>query len=330
MKYILGVDGGNTKTDYLLYDTEGNFVDGLRSGTCSHEGLKDGFEGAYRVMNEKITELLSRNGLTVNDVEASAMGLAGIDCQYQKEQIDKVIDRIGLKNCQAVNDGFLGIKAASPNGTGACSINGTGTVSVCINEKNEWKQVGGIGYVAGDEGGGSYLARTVVRVVFDSIYRFGPETALKQDVFEMYNIKEEIDLASAIITKRVDSTFLIKALFKRANEHDLVAMEVLKTVGENMARSTAGAIVQVELPHPTYVILAGSVWANATNKIMIVSFIKKVNELTKRECEFIVLKEPPVLGAIYWAMELANKTQPTKEQKEKIKLSMQEYQSKQQ
>ena len=330
MKYILGVDGGNTKTDYLLYDVEGNFVDGLRSGTCSHEGLKDGFEGAYRVMNEKITELLSRNGLTVDDVEASAMGLAGVDCKYQKEQIDKVIERIGLKNCQAVNDGFLGIKAASPNGTGACSINGTGTVSVCINEKNEWKQVGGIGYVAGDEGGGSYLARTVVRVVFDSIYRFGPETTLKQDVFEMYNIKEEIDLASAIITKRVDSTFLIKALFKRANEHDLVAMDVLKTVGENMARSTAGAIVQVELPNPTYVVLAGSVWANATNKIMIVSFINKVNELTKRECEFIILKEPPVLGAIYWAMELANKVHPTKEQKERIKLSIQTYQGKQQ
>ena len=329
MKYILGVDGGNTKTDYLLYDVEGNFIDGLRSGTCSHEGLKDGFEGAYRVMNERITELLSRNGLTVEDVAASAMGLAGIDCQYQKEQIDKVIERIGLKNCQAVNDGFLGIKAASPNGTGACSINGTGTVSVCINEKNEWKQVGGIGYVAGDEGGGSYLARTVVRVVFDSIYRFGPKTSLKEDVFEMYNIKEENELASAIITKRVDSTFLIKALFKRANEYDLVAMEVLKTVGENMARSTAGAIVQVELPDPTYVILAGSVWANATNKIMIVSFIKKVNELTNRECEYIVLKEPPVLGAIYWAMELANKKQPSKEEKEKIKLSIQEYQSKQ-
>lgn len=330
MKYILGVDGGNTKTDYLLYDIEGNFVDGLRSGTCSHEGLKDGFEGSYNVMNARITELLTRNNLTVEDVEASAMGLAGIDCAYQKEQIDKVISRIGLKNCQAVNDGFLGIKAASPNGTGACSINGTGTVSVCINEKNEWKQVGGIGYVAGDEGGGSYLARTVVRVVFDYCFRFGPVTSLVEDVFEMYGIKSKEELPSAVITKRVDSTYLIKALFKRANEKDLVAMSVLDKTGENMARSTAGAIVQVELPNPTYVILAGSVWANATNKNMIVSFIKKVNELTNRECEYIVLKEPPVLGAIYWAMELANKVQPSKEQKDKIKKSMQEYQSKQQ
>ena len=36
-KFIIGVDGGNTKTDYLLYDTEGNFIDGVSSGTCSRE-----------------------------------------------------------------------------------------------------------------------------------------------------------------------------------------------------------------------------------------------------------------------------------------------------
>lgn len=327
MKYILGIDGGNTKTDYLLYDVEGNFIDGKRSGTCSHEGLKDGFDGAYRVMNEEITKLLQRNNLTVEDIEASAMGLAGIDCKYQKEKIEEVVRKIGIKKFQAVNDGFLGIKAASPNGTGACSINGTGTVSVCINEKNEWTQVGGIGYVAGDEGGGSYLARTTIRSVFDSVFRFGKETSLKEDVYNMYNIKEDDEFASAIITKKVDSTFLIKSLFKRANEKDEVSMNILKTVGENMAHSTAGAIVRTTLPNPTYVILAGSVWANATNKIMIVSFINKVNELTKRNCEYIILKEPPVLGAIYWAMELANGVNPTLEQKDKIRNSIREYQS---
>ena len=123
MKYILGVDGGNTKTDYLLYDVEGNFIDGLRSGTCSHEGLKDGFEGAYRVMNERITELLSRNGLTVEDVAASAMGLAGIDCQYQKEQIETLIMKLvnlGIDNVVltsvCLEEGTLGTATYTKDG----------------------------------------------------------------------------------------------------------------------------------------------------------------------------------------------------------------------
>ena len=63
-KYIIGVDGGNTKTDYLLFDTDGNFVDGLRSGTCSHEGLKDSFDGSYRVMKEQLEILFNRNNIT--------------------------------------------------------------------------------------------------------------------------------------------------------------------------------------------------------------------------------------------------------------------------
>ena len=63
MKYVLGVDGGNTKTDYILFDEFGNFVDGHRSGTCSHEALKDSFSGTYRVMKEEVEKLLSRNNM---------------------------------------------------------------------------------------------------------------------------------------------------------------------------------------------------------------------------------------------------------------------------
>ncbi len=37
--YIIGVDGGATKTDYLLFTTEGEFVDALHLGTGSHEVL---------------------------------------------------------------------------------------------------------------------------------------------------------------------------------------------------------------------------------------------------------------------------------------------------
>jgi len=43
-KYLLGVDGGNTKTDYLLTTTEGEFVDILRKGTISHEQFSAGYD----------------------------------------------------------------------------------------------------------------------------------------------------------------------------------------------------------------------------------------------------------------------------------------------
>ena len=63
MEYILGVDGGNTKTDYYLFDIEGNFIDMYRGGTCSHEGLKDSFDGTYRVMKQVFDEFLGKHNL---------------------------------------------------------------------------------------------------------------------------------------------------------------------------------------------------------------------------------------------------------------------------
>ena len=59
--YILGVDGGNTKTDYFLFDSEGNFVDHYRGGTCSHEGLSDSFDGTYRVLKSVFDSFLEKN-----------------------------------------------------------------------------------------------------------------------------------------------------------------------------------------------------------------------------------------------------------------------------
>jgi N-acetylglucosamine kinase-like BadF-type ATPase len=318
-KYIIGVDGGNTKTDYLLFDLEGNFVDGMRCGTCSHENPRIGsFEGAYIEMNNKITELLSRNNLTMNDVCSGAFGLAGVDAPFQKKALEEAVEKIGFSNYAVVNDGFLGIKAASVTGTGVCSINGTGTVNVGIDESGNWMQVGGIGYVAGDEAGGSFLARQAVRLAFDECFRFGVKTSVTLDVFAMYGISDKSELSNSIVGKRVDSTYLIKALFNRANEGDAEAIRVLRLAGENMARSTAGVISEINLKEPIQVIQAGSVWAKATNDEMNNCFKETVARLTGKKCDFIILKEPPVMGAILWALELANKELPKEEVKKHV------------
>lgn len=325
-KYLIGVDGGNTKTDYLLYDVDGNYVDGIRSGTCSHEAKGLGFEGAYRVMNEHITMLLERNNISIKDVRGAAFGLAGVDVPFQKKALEEAVERIGFTNYIVVNDGFLGIKAASPTGTGCCSINGTGTVNVGIDESGKWMQVGGIGYISGDEAGGSFLARRTIQAVFDSCYRFGEETALKEDVFAMYNISDKSELPDALLQVKIDSTYLIKSLCRRANEGDSVAIEILETAGKNMARSTAGVIRELNIVEPINVVQAGSVWAKATSPKMKEKFEEVVTSLTGKKCNFIIMNEPPVMGAILWAYEIANGKLANSEVKNNVLNSIIEYQ----
>ena len=48
--YYLGVDGGNTKTDFALMRADGTLIDWIRVGTCSHEALPGGYAAAAQAL----------------------------------------------------------------------------------------------------------------------------------------------------------------------------------------------------------------------------------------------------------------------------------------
>lgn len=320
--YLLGVDGGNTKTDYFLFTTDGHFVDAIRKGTCSHEALKDSYAGTKRVMSEHLSELFARNNITIDDISAAAFGLAGADITTQKEELNRVITEIGFKSYKLENDGLLGVKAASPNGKGVCSINGTGTVTVGVDDLGHFLQVGGVGYISGDEAGGSFIVRRTYQAVYDAIYRLGEATVLQQRLMERFQIPSEelfLDyIVHAYEQKSFGSTEIIKMVFQAANDGDHVAIKILEQVGMNLARSTAGCINHLHFDETVNVVLAGSVWAKATAPHMQQIFETFVSKNVKPRCAFHILNASPASGAVIWAMEIANGTYPSYEVRQAI------------
>lgn len=321
-KYIIGVDGGNTKTDYFLFDNECNFIDFHRAGTCSHEGLPDSFEGSYRVMKEEFTKLFERNNITVNDISAAVFGLAGVDTPYQKKRLEEVVSRLGFTNYKVVNDSFLGIKAGSTNGSGVCSINGTGTSAGGIDEDGTYIQVGGIGGIVGDEAGGSWLSRRAITETYNYYYRFGKKTLLSEYVFSYLEIDDPYYLMEAISDvlprKRKELGILGIKVFECARKGDEVSLDLLKEMANNLARSAGGCVKSLNFQDGVDVILAGSVWVKGDHPILIETFKEKINEYTKKKCNIIVLTVPPATGAIIWAKELVDGKFPDKSIRELI------------
>lgn len=322
MEYILGVDGGNTKTDYFLFDTNGNFIDFYRSGTCSHEALKDSFAGSYRIMKQDLETFFSKHNLLNGDIKASVFGLAGVDTPYQKGKLEEVVSKLGFTNYRVVNDSFLGVKAGTKTGVGVCSINGTGTSSSGIDASGEYLQVGGIGAIVGDEAGGYNLSRKVVRAVYDEAYRFGEKTSLTPIVYKELGVTDKYYLMEKIsdvyIAKRMDYTTFTIACFEEANKGDKVAIEILKSTAEQLARSAGGVVVNLDFKDQVEIVLAGSVWVKGSSPVMIEEFKKLINQFTKKDCQVIVLTVPPATGAIIWALELYQGKFPDLKTREKI------------
>lgn len=322
MKYILGVDGGNTKTDYFLFDTNGTFIDWYRGGTCSHEGLIDSFDGSYRVMKEVFDVFLTRNNLSPKDIEASVFGLAGDDLPYQQEKLDEVVKKLGFKNFRVVNDSCLAIKVVTKNGYGACSINGTGTSASGIDKFGKTLQVGGIGDITGDEAGGRFVARKVVRKAFDEVMRFGKKTSLTKIVRNLLENESDEKLMEDIVLKfigrKVDYNVLTIACFQEAKKGDEVAIDILKEMADNCARSVSGAIVRLNLGENPEVVLAGSVYVKGDCEVLVNETKRLIDFYTKKSCNTIVMTVPPATGAIIWAYELACNQYPSYEMRQQF------------
>jgi len=321
-EYIIGVDGGNTKTDYFLFDIAGNFIDFYRGGTCSHEGLHDSFAGSYRVMNEVFTNLFQRNKITIEQIKTAVFGLAGVDTPFQKAKLEEVVQMLGFTKFKVVNDSFLGIKAGTTNGYGVCSINGTGTSSGGIDLDGKNLQVGGIGAIVGDEAGGSWIARQAIRVVYDACYRFGQQTLLTEIVMKELGVNDKYYLMEAISSnltqRKVNLTTLTIAVFECANKKDKVALQILKSMADNLARSAGGCVVNLNFPEEVEIVLAGSVWVKGSCPVLIEEFTKKIEQYTNKKCKIITLNVPPATGAIVWALELATGKFPNYETRKLI------------
>ncbi|QHQ59743.1 N-acetylglucosamine kinase [Anaerocolumna sedimenticola] len=317
-KYIIGVDGGGTKTDYLIFTTAGECVDNLRVGSRSHEVLEGGFTEVEEKILEDIKYLLTKNSINISEVSAAAFGLAGIDTPAQLSKIKGILNKTGL-NYVVSNDSLLGIKAGCPSGVGICSINGTGTVAAGINESGDILQVGGIGMATGDSAGGHYIASLAVRAVYDYYFRCGSRTILTEKIMKFFEIQDPIELLNAISDKfysnrEMDKT-IVTYLFDAANESDAVAVDIVKELANQLAKSVSGCILGLDFKGSPEIVLAGSVWTKSKCPLLLSHFKECIYYYTGKKLEPFPLKVIPAAGAVLWALELAQTHPATKEQR---------------
>ncbi len=321
MTYVLGMDGGNTKTDYLLHTLDGRRAGYLRAGTCSHEKL--GMDGAKREMDARIAALLGTAGVRREDIAGAAFGLAGVDQPLQKDDLTAIVRSIGFHNAVVMNDAFLGIKAGSETGVGVCSVNGTGTVAGGIDADGKWLQVGGIGAPTGDAAGGGYLASRTLCAAYDAAFRFGEETALLPCTLKLLDCSNVDGLMTAISTKfqygkAVSATDILQMLFETADAGDAVAIGIVRRTADSLARSAAGCAVRLRFDGEVPVVLIGSVWTKGRYQPMIDWFAQKFEEYAGKKACIHILEVPPAAGSVLWALELAMGRVPGKELRETV------------
>lgn len=309
-KYVLGLDGGGTKTHAALFDIDGNLVDMLEWGPTNHESLAGGFDELRDEMKALLSSLLKRNLITVDDIVSSAFGMAGVDTRYQHRIISGIIEDLDIKNYVLANDAYLGVKAGCPSGVGICVINGTGCTVAGIDVEGRMIQIGGQGSLTRDVGGGGNIGMEAIRCVYDHLFRLAPYTIMKDMLFERLQINSKFDfmevMPMALKNGTISASEIGKMVFEAANMGDETAISILEFVGENLGKSVNGALHELNFKgiNVIEVVLAGSVNVKGSNPSLINAIKNQViSNNPDKNFKFIILRQPPVAGAVIWALQ---------------------------
>jgi hypothetical protein len=132
--FVLGVDGGASKTECALLHLPGGARHVARGAGSNHESV--GYEQAARVVGDLFRDVMRLAGIAPGDIAGACFAMAGMDVAPDRDNIRRHIVAPLRLACplHICNDAFAGFRAGSPRGIGICVSLGSGTTFCGRNE----------------------------------------------------------------------------------------------------------------------------------------------------------------------------------------------------
>ncbi len=142
-KYLLGIDGGGSKTDILVCDFEYNEIARRIVGRSNPNDI--GIDSLLTLLSDNIEELLSENRIDRDDVAAAFAGIAGLtSADYSVRVKDLLAKLLPKAKVDALHDGINVLYGAFPESDGVSVICGTGS-SCFVKKGDDIHRIGGYG-----------------------------------------------------------------------------------------------------------------------------------------------------------------------------------------
>lgn len=182
MDYVLGFDGGGTKTECVLTDQTGKILGRSRSGPSNP--YRVGVERAVHELEEAADLVLRQTGSDRGAVAALGAGLAGTGKLELKEQMRSALEEsFPGATVQVFTDLEIALMAAG-KGPVVVLVAGTGSAAIGSNSNGQVWRSGGHGPLYGDEGSAYDIGRSAVaREMRERIQR-GKDSVLGEKILE--------------------------------------------------------------------------------------------------------------------------------------------------
>lgn len=290
MKYMIGVDGGGTKTEAIAFDKDGNE---LVRATSGFGNILIDFEEALVHIMEAINQC--QKSLINGQCICVCLGLAGISGANTNELTLRLKKKYGTK-IEIFNDAMIAHAAALKGKDGILTIGGTG--AICIGKKGEvYQYSGGWGHILGDEGSGYWIALQALKkmaIQFDQGISLCP---LSLNIQRQFQLLTPSHIKSLIYTSSKDKIAAIAPLvIQEARDGNDDAHEIMMQAGKELARITVDVYNKMQFKRSTPIAVSGSILRLVPE---IFAVFKKCCEESMKEITFVSQAEMAVKGTYY-------------------------------
>jgi len=225
MKYYLGIDGGGTKTEFVLLNEKLEFVSRIIAGKSNPNDI--GIDALVSLLKENI------NKITPKDVEVLdvSMGLSGIAYSGFQEIVTNELKKINyIGEVYSESDRRISLDAVYQNDDGAIAIVGTGN-AIYIRKDNAYIHLSGAGFMYDDTLSGFDIGRLAIKSVIEDLEGRGEQTILTKIIVDKYE-----SIGNVIKTTYVEGKKYVADFAKLVTEYyesDKVCNRILQTVVAN-------------------------------------------------------------------------------------------------
>jgi N-acetylglucosamine kinase-like BadF-type ATPase len=308
--YIIGIDGGGTKTSAVLCASDQTILTEAQ-GESSNIQLV-GVECAAEIILALVRQCCHSVGCTISEIGAIVAGVAGAGRTSDRQQLFDGITALAQKNQLPLpplgieSDARIALEGAFHGKHGIIVIAGTGSMVLGKSASGKLYRAGGWGRIIGDEGSGYAIGREAFRTIATAIDGGNIQTRLTKLFAEKLQLDSQEAIIHTVYRTNFDIASVVPFVLDAAAKNDKAAksiltnaaIELVETIDIVTEKLIAGKTRNVRYP----LSFAGSLLTNDN------FYSRKVRSAIKRTMPHLSLRAAdasPVLGAVLMAKELA-------------------------
>lgn len=309
MGYLLGIDGGGTRTTACLADDRLSILARTQAGPSNP--IKVGVARAQRELARACHQALREAHARPAELDAVCAGLAGGSSTISRRMLRWLRKEFPARAHTLTTDAAITLAAALGEQEGAVVIAGTGSIAYGRDRHGRILRVGGWGSLFDDAGSGYDIGRKAIASALRAYDGRAKATRLADSLCRELQLGEITEVIDKPLTA-LQIAALFPVVQQQALAADAVARGLCRGAADDLAELALTMLKQLgRQGQAVRVICSGGIFKSSP--FIRRAFVRRVHQSVPR-ARISLLRREPVMGALLLASKLA-KPQASKHRK---------------